>query len=212
MKKTFFILPVAITLLFGFVSCNDSKNEEEKQDLKYSVNFSKEECEQKLNEWKAKKPKKYSFTCYCNDSYFSEVSNHYALAKITVSGEESSIKYYKGRFSIDLDDSYILDVYDEEADYKVPEKGDLFYITNIEDVFTKTMNVYNKHKNKIESKSYPITYVYSHYDKNYSFIDDFYFHVSTFDYSELYFDGEKNAKDYISEFLVYITDFKVLEN
>ncbi len=211
MKRTFFILPVAITLLFGFVSCNDSKNEEEKQDLKYSVNFSEEECEQKLNEWKAKKPKKYSFTCYCDDGDFWGIQN-YALAKITVTEEESSIKYYKSFFYIDKDDNYQLDVSDEEADYKLPEKGDLFYITCLDDVFEKAMNIYSKHKDKIESKSYAVTYVDSHYDKNYSFVNDFCFQVSTFDYSGLDFDDGENTEHYMSEFFVYITDFKVLEN
>ncbi len=204
MKKTFFILPVAITLLFGFVSCDDNNNTDtvsiENTECIYLMLFTKDRHLQKYNNWLEKKPDNYSFTYYCGKDF----NDSTICATVTVKDGTNTVNFFQGEFH---ETSNSVSIKSEDPSYKTPKPGDQYYITSIDDLFLKAENFYSDYENAINSgKKYFAVWFNSFYDNKCPFIDAIDFGLSEKDYRDYY--GVDSL--FQKQFIVNISEFHIL--
>lgn len=205
MKKQLLFTIMSAVIALGLFSCKeaDSQNENPPHAIEsenYKVYFSREKNDHYSEIWEDNKPKKYSFLYRYS---FSIDDVHYKCAKVTVKGETSTVEFFTG--TIDDSLTHITQLSDK-LNYDTPKAGDKYYITSLDDLFSKADEFYSENKDVIEGQNYFSVFCDANYNMSYAFIDDAYFVLCKEDYSG--YDADMVITD--GEFVVNVTDFQIL--
>lgn len=202
MKKLYSIAVSLLCCFFAAVmfSCKDEQNEiQNPEEGVYVMLFSKDRHTQNYEDWLATRPSSYSFIYYCNR--FDDHDN--VCAKVTVRGDSSEVEFFEG--TIDYENNTV-SVKSEQPKYKIPQSGDNYYITSMDDLYEKAEKYYTEHESIIQNKDFFTIFFRALYDGKYPFINEVEFGLTEKDMRE--YDGFDSL--FGGEFFVSVYDFKVL--
>ena len=192
-----------------FISCKDEPVKtpapEEKTHGEYKIKFSEQECRQKFEEWKNRKPDSY---------YFESIGELGAdlgeldMAEVTVTPDGSTVVPFDNGYDIVTRENYRNYNF---TDHPKVEPGHKYYIESMDSLYEIVLGWYEKYKEDISNENLYKVSLRVDYDEEYSFIKKVYFCVYYKMHGE--YPGQMlEGDDGDDVYYLTIDNFKVLNN